>query len=245
MFAVNMGESGNSGKEIFLPGGSRQFKQLRDRFDFRGKRAAIFGAATGAAERFVNRGVAEATVFVETNEELVEARFALATVARVEVRLASFTATTLEDGAFDVAYAQASIGDDRREEILKEIRRLLGDDGVLSVGDVVALREDAPPFVADLWKRAGLRPLPHNGFVTFFAERGFEKIDVDFSGDGLANYYRRSRVQLAEFRKTADPDEAKSHKKLVARAKREADAFLDHGGDKFATFASGVFKKSS
>ncbi|MBD3410713.1 MAG: hypothetical protein GF419_10970 [Ignavibacteriales bacterium] len=240
-----MGESGNSGEEIFLPGGSRQFKQLRDRFDFRGKRAAIFGPATGAAERFVKRGVAEATVFVETNEELVESRLALADVARAEVRLASFTATAIDDGAFDVAYAQASIGDDRREDILKEIRRLLAEDGVLSVGDVVALRDDSPPFVSDLWKRAGLRPLPHNGFVTFFTDRGFEKIEADFSGDGLANYYRRSRTKLAEFKETVEPAEAKLLKKVFARAKREADAFLDHGGDKFATFALGVFKKSS
>ncbi len=58
-----------------------------------------------------------------------------------------FSITDFNDAVFDIVYAQASISSKMRNKIIKEIKRILKPEGILSVGEITSLKSSPPIFV--------------------------------------------------------------------------------------------------
>jgi ubiquinone/menaquinone biosynthesis C-methylase UbiE len=76
--------------------------------------------------------------------------------------------TDFNDKHFDLIYAQASISVLGRKNILKEVKRILSDVGLLSVGEIVSIKEPVAGFIKDIWERSGLEPVASSAIKKFY-----------------------------------------------------------------------------
>ena len=162
-------------REIYLPGSAYQFLTFADKFGIEGKSVSVMGAGSEEISKlFLENKASSVIQIVEEEDTLLAARFYLKDAKEISVRLMVFDSTDFFDEKFDIVYAQASISNSRRNKIVKEIKRILKPGGLLAVGEIVQLENDAPIFVRELWQASDISPLLNNEASAFYKERNFE-----------------------------------------------------------------------
>jgi len=157
----------------------------------------------------------------------------------IKIKMMDYAHTDFEDKYFDLIYSQGSISVPDRKNILKEIKRILSPGGLLSVGEIVSLKEPVAGFIKDIWERSGLEPLASSAIKQYYESKGFEIIsEKDLSGT-LRDFYEN--VSLAVLK--AGKDEKEQDKKYFSRMKHESHTYLKLGGDKFIGFKSLIMRK--
>ncbi|MBU1679079.1 MAG: class I SAM-dependent methyltransferase [Bacteroidetes bacterium] len=231
-------------KQIFLPGLRKQLKQLIEFTNVSGLNVLVIGASSvEIAEKFSTKTGKEVEMIVEDYDSLINSKIELSKDSKVNIKLMNFELTDYSDSQFDLIYAQASISTSRRNKIVKEIKRILKSEGLFSLGEIVNLQENAPPFVENIYSGSDLKPLFIDELETYYSTRDFQIVLKENFSATLHDYYSSNLEQL---RKTIDElsDREKSYyKKLLNRLSHDSKAYLNQGADKFIGFEAMVLKK--
>lgn len=224
-----------------LPGGNYQLEHLFEQKFPNGKTALIIGpAAASIVEKLLNN-YPELFIISDSYDSLINIRASLKEIKSVKIKLMDYSHTDFKDNSFDLIYSQGSISVSERKNILKEMKRILNDNGILSVGEIVSLKEPVAGFVKDIWQLSGLEPLSLATINQFYTSRGFEIVsEKDLSGS-LKDYYEKIRYSFSK----AGKDEKFQNKKIFSRMKHESNAYLKLGGDKYIGFKSLILRKSN
>lgn len=232
----------NSQKRITLPGLNKQFEFLKRHLELNGKQILIIGEKLFPLALEMEKSNAYRVELIsQSQDDLTEGRLLLKGTNSV-IKLMEYEATDYQSDSFDIVYAQASLNIGGKNAIIKEIKRILKSDGYLCTGEVVALREEIPQFMTDIWKRSGIDPIFVEKFASYYEERGFEKVKVDDLSYTLKRYYSEMKDEFKEGVYNLTESQKKAYKKVISRYKHEIDAFNKLGGDKFAGFFVGIFK---
>ena len=159
----------------------------------------------------------------------------------IKIKMMDYAHTDFEDKHFDLIYAQASISVPGRKNILKEMKRILSDEGLLSVSEIVSLKEPVAGFIKDIWERSGLEPFASSTIIKFYKSKGFEAISEEDLSDTLRDFYEKVRFSVSKTSK----DEKEQDKKYFSQMKHESHAYLKLGGDKFIGFKSLIVRKAN
>jgi SAM-dependent methyltransferase len=230
--------------EILLPGGSKQFEQLRKIAPKKFDKILVMGEASEPlAIKLSEVFSAQTELIVEDYEALLNAKLLLEE-SDINPKIMEFERTDYANETFDLVYAQAALTRDSRKKIIREVKRILKPNGLLSVGEIVIVNDNVPRMISDLLDWAGLIPLKESEIKKYYSERGFEILTARKFENALKNYYEKI-LRLFEQRKELLSEEEKSYyKKLIHRISHEANVFMKFGGEKYLAFYSFVAKRN-
>jgi hypothetical protein len=219
--------------------GDSQLNYTLDNVELKGKKILIFGSGSEIiAKEFLKSGAELVEFIVEDYESLMNSRLILENVDAVNPKMMDFEITDFNPDTFDIVYAQASISGIRRHQILKEIKKLLVDDGLLISGEIVKLEKLVPQFVQDMFDDSDLEPLFIEEIRNYYQQRRFEVYDIlDFSNT-LRDYYSTNLKKLSESMKELSEKEKSYYKKLLNQISHQSKAYLKQGADKFIGFCT-------
>jgi len=224
-------------EKIHLPGGDSQLRYTLGNVELKGKKILIFGSGSEIiAEKFLNSGAELVELIVEDYESLMNSRVILENVDAANPKMMDFEITDFNPNTFDIVYAQASISGSRRHQILKEIKRLLVDDGLLISGEIVKLEKLVPQFVQDMFDDSDLEPLFIEEIRNYYQQRNFEVHDIMDYSNTLKDYYSTNLKKLSESVKELSKKEKSYYKKLLNQISHQSKAYLKQGADKFIGF---------
>jgi ubiquinone/menaquinone biosynthesis C-methylase UbiE len=231
-------------KEIYLPGSVYQFSTLTDKFGIKEKSVLVMGAGSeDISKLFLENKASSVIQIVEEEDSLLVSRLYLKDVKEISVRLMTFNNTDFSSERFDIIFAQASISNARRNKIVKEIIRILKPGGLLAVGEIVQLENNAPIFVRDLWQASGISPLLNNEVSDYYRERNFEILYEDDFSSILREFYQNSQQMLNKNVDKLSGQENAYHKKFLNKLRHESNAYLNLGADKYMGFKILIMKK--
>jgi ubiquinone/menaquinone biosynthesis C-methylase UbiE len=231
--------------KVFLPGTEKQFSHLLKNVDLTGKTILIIGHGSEDIAGVMLNHSEDISIILNEQNTLVSSRYRLKDEKRVKVKMMDYMNTDYAEDQFDLVYAQASITVTERNKIVKEIKRILKPEGILSVGEIVSPREDVPAFVTDMWKSSGLSPLSDSQIKDYYKGKNFELISEEDLTDTLREYYKRGKELIRTKIKFLSDDEAAFNQKLINRMKHETNVYLKLGGDKYIGFKSLIMRKQS
>lgn len=229
---------------IFLPGTDKQskilFKTLPEKFSS----TLILGSGCEEIAKTMSEEYSSnVTIIVDNYDSLLQSRLKLAGQKNISVKMMDFSNTDFRDSSFDLAYAQASISNNNRNKIIKEIKRLLTPEGYFCNGEIVNLKDQAPAFVNDIWKASNISPLNSTYLAGFYMDKGFVIIlEEDISGS-LKDFYSISSQLLKEKSGDLTEEEKSYYKKLLKQINHESNAYLKLGGDRYIGFKMLIMKK--
>ena len=228
---------------ILLPGLDKQLKFLMSRIELSRLQILIMGTGTAIVAQKLNEMGNNVEIIVEDYDSLMNAKLELNSTEDIKVKIMDFERTDYLDEKFDLVYVQGSISDIRRKKIVKEIKRVVKQDGLLCLGDIVSLVEDPPIFVKELFEFSKLEPLYKEKFIPYYEERNFELVDsIDLSFT-LREYYITNSMMLNERMKTLSPNEKSYYKKILNQISHESNAYLKLGANKYFGFHAALLKK--
>lgn len=231
---------------IFLPGGFKQFRILKSKFNFSEKNVLIVGEGSEKiAEKIVQAGAKHVDLIVNDFDFLMIGKINLKTHDRIEIKLMDFDNTDYAENQFDLIYAQGSISFPNRNKIVKEMKRILKRDGILCTGEITALTKTYPIFVKNIFESSDMSPLFHSGVEQYYEERGFEIIYLQDITSSLKNFYENA---ASAFRSNVDnlsQQEKSYYKKLLNKLSHESNAYLNLGADKYVGMKVLILKKVS
>ena len=152
------------------------------------------------------------------------------------IKMMDFEQTDFDENTFDLVYAQASISIERRNKIVKEIKRILKSDGILSVGEIIKLKEFVPQFVQDIFNMSDLDPLYVDNLEKFYTDRNFIIVDKQDYSETLKEYYSLNLEKLRETIGELSEKEKSYYKKIINQLSHQSKVFLRQGGDEFIGF---------
>lgn len=231
---------------IYLPGTEKQFYHLKNNVGLDGQEILIIGSnSVKIADMFSDSGAKTLTIIVEDYESLLNSRLMVDKGKDFNVRLMEFTNTDFINDSFDIVYAQASISNNMRSKIIKEIKRILKPEGILNVGEITSLKSSPPKFVNDIWKSGNVLPLISDDIKKYYEERKFEVVaTLDLSAH-LKDFYLESKKLLFNNIASLSENEKAYYKKLLKRMSHESNAYLKLGGKYYMGFTSIITKKVS
>lgn len=234
----------NNKQTILLPGTDKQLKFFNANADAADKTVLVMGAASEqVAVRISEIAAAPVDMIVEDYDSLMNAKLNAEGVSGVRIRLMDFEVTDFDNDTFDIVFAQASLSDDRRNKIIKEIKRVLKPEGLLCVGEMVSLTEEPPPFVDDIFVNAGIIPHYVGDMINYYAERGFEAAAEADLSESLTEYYKATLKSLEDSMTEMTDSEKSYHKKLLKQASHESKSYLNSGGDEHIGFKALLLKR--
>lgn len=233
----------NNNQQLLLPGGIEQFNLLKKNFGLKDKIILMLGFGTLPLALQMSAQAKDVIIAVSSNDELMATRLKLQGEAKLSVRLMAFDLTDFSDEAIDIVYAQGSISNEIRNKILKEIKRILKPEGVLCVGEITSLREEAPQFVKDIWQRSGLMSLFVEELEQTYTERGFKILFSKDLNHTLLPYYREADSLIKKGVKSLHPDEYQYQRKHITRLQHEVNAYLKLGANKYIGFKTMLVQK--
>lgn len=233
-------------KQIHLPGGSNQLGFTLGNTKIVDQSILVIGSGSEEiAKRFVREGAAKVELIVEDYESLMNSNMLLSEFDAVNAKMMDFELTDFNENEFDLVYAQASISTDRRNKIIKEIKRILEKEGVLSVGEIVKLEEFVPQFVQDIFDMSELDPLCCDKIEKFYTDRNFEVIDIQDYSKSLKEYYSLNLKKLADNEDELSEKEKSYYKKIINQLSHQSKVYLKQGGDEFIGFHAIIAKLSN
>ena len=222
-----------------LPGGNDQLEHLLEQKYPNGKTALIVGPATNSIVKKLLINYPEILIISDNYDTLLNLRMNLKEFNSVVIKMMDYTHTDFKGDYFDLIYSQGSVSVPERKNILKEMKRISTDNGILSISEIVLLKEPVAEFVKDICEQSGLEPLSTSTINQFYISKGFKILsEKDLSGS-LKDYYEKIRYSVSKGGK----DEKEKNKKLFTRMKHESNTYLKLGGDKYIGFKSLILRK--
>jgi SAM-dependent methyltransferase len=142
---------------IYLPGGVYQFNHLKTYAELKEKTVLVIGANTEVIGKlFLEAGAASVSIILDDYDLLISTRLTIKDTERISVKFMEYSNTDFHNETFDIVYAQGSVSNPDRNNILKEIRRILKPQGMICVGEYISLQTTAPKFVEDIWESGNI-----------------------------------------------------------------------------------------
>jgi SAM-dependent methyltransferase len=222
--------------KILLPGSGKQLEHTLNKLELENPSILVVGSfgavpALKLKEKFNSR----VEIIVEDTDSFLSTNLILPD-GDIKASIMSFEITDYEPATFDLVYAQASISGERRNKIVKEIKRILKPSGYFSIGEMVTLQKEVPPFVSNIFASSDLNPLFVDDISSYFTSRNFNIIEEADLTSTLKEYYRSSALKLEDARLQMDENEKKYYKKLLNKISHETNAYLKLGAEKFIGF---------
>jgi ubiquinone/menaquinone biosynthesis C-methylase UbiE len=231
---------------IFLPGSGKQFNHLKGKVPLKDKNILIIGSnSEKIAQMFLDAEANVVTIILDEYDSLLKARYLLNNKEGISVRLMDSNSTDFNDAVFDIVYAQASISNKMRNKIIKEIKRILKPEGILSVGEITSLKSSPPIFVNDIWESGNILPLSSDDVKKYYEGRKFEVVDTLDLSAHLKDFYLESKKLLLNNIDSLSENEKSYYKKLLKRMSHESNAYLKLGGKDYMGFTSIIARKVS
>ncbi len=230
-------------KKIHLPGSSSQLGFTLGNAKIIDQSILVIGSGSEeVAKTFVREGAAKVQLIVEDYESLMNSNMLLSECDELNTKMMDFELTDFDENEFDLVYAQASISTERRNKIIKEIKRILKNEGILSVGEIVKLEEFVPQFVQDIFNMSEIDPLCCGKIEKFYTDRNFEIIDKQDYSNTLKEYYSLNLKKLAENEDELSEKEKSYYKKIINQLSHQSRVYLKQGGDEFIGFHALIAK---
>jgi ubiquinone/menaquinone biosynthesis C-methylase UbiE len=182
-------------------------------------------------------------LIVEDSDTLLNLRLKLSEDKNIAVKLMDFSSTDFNDSEFDMVYAQASISNNARNKIVKEVKRILKPQGHFCIGEITSLTENQPKFIKDMFSSSGISPLPDNLINDYYLTRGFQVLFEKDLSYTLKDFYKNSSKMLKETESTFDEREKAFYKKLIKKINHESNIYLKLGGDNHYGFKMLLLRK--
>jgi SAM-dependent methyltransferase len=228
---------------IFLPGTDKQLDFLLENFNPEGKSILIAGTlGDKLAIKLEVTTPSDIQIITDSSDELAGMRLRLKGKA-LPAKLMDYTSTDYKDKQFDIIFVQGTFTVSPRRRIYKEMKRILKEDGIICVGEVITSKEDVPRFMQDIWDTSGIVPLTKEKQVKFYEEAGFEIIAEKNLSYTLKEFYRTGKGMLQEYLKGGTEDEKKFYKKLIKKISHESNVYLDLGGSRYMEFHAFIMKR--
>jgi cyclopropane fatty-acyl-phospholipid synthase-like methyltransferase len=132
-----------------------------------------------------------------------------------------------------------------RNKIIKEIKRILKPEGILSAGEIVSFKSSPPKFVNDIWESGNILPLNSDDIKKYYEERKFEVVDTLDLSAHLKEFYLESKNLLYNNIDSLSENEKAYYKKMLKRMSHESNAYLKLGGKNYMGFTSIIVMKVS
>ncbi|WP_337865361.1 methyltransferase domain-containing protein [Ignavibacterium sp.] len=230
-------------QQIFLPGGFKQFRILKSKYDLSEKDVLIIGSnSEKIAEKMIDSDAKSVTVIVSDYDSLINSRLNLRKEISVSVKMMDFENTDFADNEFDLVYAQASVSLTNRNKIIKEIKRILKPDGVFCVSEITSLTKEYPPFVKNIFEASDILPLLNNSCTEYYKERKFSVLYEEDLSSSLTSFYENAANTLDESFESLTDKEKSYYKKLLNKISHESNAYLKLGADKYLGFKMLILK---
>jgi ubiquinone/menaquinone biosynthesis C-methylase UbiE len=224
----------SSSNKFILPGGSKQFRILKQRVEIKNKNILIVGESSERiAMKFASDGCQTVEIIVRDYEALMQSRISLDNTFNISVRINDFERTDFPDNQFDIVYSQASLSNSNRKNVIKEIKRILKPEGIFCVSEITKLKNDIPAFVKNIFDSSQMNPLNHSEFKEYFLSKGFSLIFEQDLSSSLKDFYENIKEKLVEYQKNASETERAYYKKLLNKISHESNAYLKLGGSKY------------
>lgn len=232
-------------QNIFLPGGFKVFRILRNHFNFTDKVVLLIGAGSEKiAEKILNAGAKSVKMIVDDFDSLMNAKLGIKNKNQIDIRIMDFHTTDFNSNEFDLIYAQASISSHKRNKIVKEIKRILKQEGTFCVGELTALTKTYPTFVRDIFSSSEILPLNHDECSKYYRGHGFEIYYEQDLSSSLKNFYENAALELEKTTSHLTEQEKSYYKKLLNKISHESNAYLNLGADKYIGLKMLILKLS-
>lgn len=230
--------------DIFLPGLGEQIDFLFHNLT-EAKSILVVGAESHSiALQLKSKYNAQVEIVVEDYDSLMNTNLLLGDEKSIKVKLMEFDHLDYNDKAFDLIYSQGSISLQKRNKIIKELKRVLKEESHLFVGEVVKLQKDVPQFVQDIFDQSFLNPLFVDELHKYYEERKFEVIIDKNLSYTLKRFYSETLKKIRDKEQDLTENEKSYYKKLINKINHEAKSFLRSGADKHIGFYALLLKKN-
>jgi SAM-dependent methyltransferase len=226
-------------EQIHLPGGDSQLRYTLGNVEIKEKKVLIIGSGSEViAKEFLQNGANVVELIVEDYDSLLNSKLVLNETEAINPKMMEFEITDFSTDTFDIVYAQASISGSRRNKIIKEIKRILKNEGLLIVGEIVKLERLVPQFVQDMFDDSDLEPLFIDEITNYYKHRNFEIRDIMDYSKTLKDYYSTNLQKLSASVKELTDNEKSYYKKLLNQISHQSKAYLKQGADRFIGFCA-------
>lgn len=233
-------------QQLLLPGGFKQFRILKSKYDLSSKNVLIIGSnSEKIAEKMIENEVNSVKIIVNDYDSLMNSRLNLGKDSKAVVKMMDFDNTDFGNEEFDLVYAQASISLTNRNKIVKEIKRILKPDGVLFISEITTLAKDYPTFVKNIFDASNILPLLNNSCADYYKERKFSVFYEEDLSSSLTSFYENAANALDESFEHLTDKEKSYYKKLLNKISHESNAYLKLGADKFIGLKMIILKKTN
>lgn len=232
-------------QNIFLPGGFKQFRILRSKFILRDKSVLVIGSASEMiAQKMADAGASSVKLIIDDFDSMMNAKLNIPDNSPVDLKMMEYDATDFSSSDFDFVYAQGSISTSNRNKIIKEIKRILKNEGTLCVGEITCLANNDPTFIKDIFDSSDILPLNHDECSKYYEGKNFEvRYEQDLSSS-LKNFYETVEHELKENIDKLSGKEKSYYKKILNKISHESNAYLKLGADKFIGYKMLILKLS-
>ncbi|MFH1197717.1 MAG: hypothetical protein V1720_18600 [bacterium] len=231
---------------ILLPGGNSQYEFLLKHIDPSGKTILLMGSSSEKiAMLFKSSGTAKIEIIVEDYDSMMNSIFELRDSKDISVKMMDFELTDYHDNYFDIIFAQGAISNDKRKNIVKELRRIRKPDCIICLGEIVKLKKEVPVFIKDVFESSSLQPLFIDELTDYYSQRRFDVLAVENLSYTLKDYYSSILHHFKSVEKTLTTNEKSYYKKLLNRISHESQVYLKQGGDKYFGFVVLLLKSQS
>lgn len=233
-------------KNIYLPGSGKQLELLLQQVDVKGMAVLVMGSACEEiAAAFAKLTGKTVELIVEDLDSMLNANLILEEQDNINVKIMEFDVTDFGNATFDLVYAQASISSFKRNQVVKEIKRLLKDNGTLCVGEVIKLANDVPTFVQNVFDSSDIEPLFEKNLKSYYTQRKYEVINEWDLKNTLEEYFGHNLKKLEQSKTGLSDDEKKYYKKLLNKISHDSNVYIKQGGDKYIGFKVLLLKKGN
>lgn len=224
-------------EKIFLPGSDRQIDITLNLLLPENPRILVLGSfSENIAILLAGKFNSVVNLIVEDTDSFLNASLSVGSNEKIKLSIMNYDLTDFGKGEFDLVYAQASVSDKRRNKIIKEIKRILKPGGYFSLGEIVKLAKEVPPFVENIFGSSLLDPLFKDDLLNYYTGRNFSVVDEKDFTSTLREYYKNSADKLNDAMDELTENEKKYHKKLLNKISHETNAYLKLGAEKFIGF---------
>jgi len=231
---------------IFLPGGFKQFRILKSKYDLTEKNVLIIGSnSEKIAEKMIEHEANSVKIIVNDYDSLMNSRLNLGKDSQIVVKMMDYDNTDFNNEEFDLVYSQASISLTNRNKIVKELKRILKSDGTLCVSEITAIDKEYPPFVKNIFDASDIHPLLNDTCTDYYKERKFSVLYEEDLSSSLTSFYENAVRTLDESFDRLTDKEKSYYKKLLNKISHESNAYLKLGADKFIGFKMLILKKNN
>jgi ubiquinone/menaquinone biosynthesis C-methylase UbiE len=238
---LDLQNKSNQSMNFPLPGGKGQLNHLIEQNIPKGNHVLIIGTVSDSIIKKLLEHFTDINIISDNYDSLISLKMNLKAKDSIKIKMMDYAHTDFNDKHFDLIYAQASISVLGRKNILKEVKRILSDVGLLSVGEIVSIKEPVAGFIKDIWERSGLEPVASSAIKKFYESKGFEVISEKDLSDTLSDFYEKIRFVVSK----AGKNEKEQDKKYFSQMKHESHAYLKLGGDKYIGLKSLIMRKSN